>query len=657
MHSASRMNLSLRIPALFTVCMLYLDVLHAQTAERIYPLEEVEIISDRLGHTAARTGRHTTVITGEDIHKLPVHSLDDLLRYIPFLETHARGAYGVQSDILMRGGTFNQVLVLLDGMRINDPLTGHFNSYIPVSLEEISRIEVYRGPASSLYGPDAVGGVIHIITKSFLPGEGSDHLEGRVESWYGQHNLFRLNPGIHVRKGRLKLGAGVSFNRSDGHALEPDSLRGDFRLLTASASAAYRITENMEAGLRTAYDNRLFNARYFYTSSPLDMSREHIEKWWNQAFFRYRLNSSNTLTLQAALQSTADSFLFNPMFPANTHITRYHNYQASHQYISPSGLRLSAGLQADRKMISSSDRGNHVQWHSGAYVVLSDRIRRQGTMSGGIRMDYNPVYGLEVLPQVNISWPVDRWNFRGAAGRSVRAPDFTEQYISTGLPGPVSPGRNLGNPWLLAERSWSLEAGVDRSLLDGVQLTATAFYRFSRDLIDYSITVSEDIENNHNLIPGESYFYAGNTGLLNTIGLEAQLEGIHNLSGAMNLQWGLACQALRSRSAEGLATKYLSAHARNMVHAGMGLSGNSGRIQLTSLYKKRDAAAVAAINESIESGYFLLNLRADAFLLEKRLMLSLQVNNLLDRSYSEVLGAKMPGRWIAGGITWKFTGK
>ena len=620
-------------------------------------MEEVEIVSDRLGHTGARTGRHTSVIMGEELQNLPIHSLDELFRYIPFLETHARGAFGVQSDILMRGGTFNQVLVLLDGMRINDPLTGHFNAYIPVSLSEISRIEVYRGPASSLYGPDAVGGVINIITKSFLAGDEGENIEGRVESWYGQHNLFRLNSGIHVSKGRLKLGAGVTFNRSDGHALEPDSLWGDFRLGTASISASYKITENIEAGFRTAYDNRLFNARYFYTISPLDLSREQVEKLWNQAFLRFRLNPSNILTVQAALQSTADSFLFNPMFPANIHTTRYHNYQVNHQFISPSGLRLSSGLQADRKMISSSDRGNHRQWHSGAYLVISGRIWQQGTVSGGIRTDYNPVYGLELLPQVNISRSVDRWNFRGAAGRSIRAPDFTEQYISTGLAGPLSPGRNLGNPHLIAERSWSLEAGIDRSLFEGVQLTTTVFYRFSRDLIDYVITDSENIENNQNLSPGESYFFARNIGLLNTFGFEAQLEGNHNLSGTRILQWGLAYQALNSVSEDDLVSKYLSAHARNLVNARIGLAGNAVRLQCTSLYKRRDAAAVAAINESLESNYFLLNLRADAFLLEKRLMLSLQVNNLLDKSYSDVLGAKMPGRWVAGGITWKFTGK
>ena len=102
-----------------------------------------------------------------EFSKLPVHSIDDLLRYVPGIEIQARGPMGAQSDIVLRGGTFQQVLVIVDGIRINDPLTGHFNSYIPIAPSEIDRIEILKGASSAIYGSDAVGGVIHIITKTF----------------------------------------------------------------------------------------------------------------------------------------------------------------------------------------------------------------------------------------------------------------------------------------------------------------------------------------------------------------------------------------------------------------------------------------------------------------------------------------------------------
>ena len=188
----------------------------AQIQDSLFQLREVQIVSGRLGLSEARTGRHVTVIRAEAIQGMPVNSIDELLRYLPFMEIQSRGAFGVQSDILMRGGTFNQMLVLLDGMRVNDPLTGHFNSYIPVSVVEIDRIEVYRGPASTVYGADAVGGVVNIITKNFLPGEAEDRLEGRVEAWYGQYDLVRTNTGFNLKKGRWKLGTGISYNASAG---------------------------------------------------------------------------------------------------------------------------------------------------------------------------------------------------------------------------------------------------------------------------------------------------------------------------------------------------------------------------------------------------------------------------------------------------------
>ncbi len=625
-----------------------------QAEDRAIAIEEVDIVSDRLGLPEARTGRHTTVITGEDILKLPVNSLDELLRFIPFLETQARGGFGVQSDILLRGGTFNQVLILLDGMRVNDPLTGHFNSYIPVPLSEISRIEVYRGPASSLYGPDAVGGVINIITKTFLAGPGEDRIEGRLEGWYGQHNLIRSNSGLTVRKGRFRTGAGISLNRSDGHPLSADTLHGDFNIGILSVSIAFDASENIQMGIRTAYDSRLFNAQYFYTNSPFDLSREQVTKLWNQAFVRFRLNDFNTLTFQAGYETTADSFLFSPGFPANTHRSHYHNYQVNHLYITPGGFRLTSGVQADLKRIFSSDRGDHNNWHSGIYSMLSRNVSRNATLSGGFRIDHDPGYGLEVLPQVNAAWSVKTWNIRGSVGRSIRAPDFTELYVSTGLPGPLSAGRNLGNPDLLAEKAWSIEAGVDKSFNSGIQVKSTLFYRFSRDLIDYTVTPAGEIENNSNLIPGESYFWASNIGLLNTWGMEVQLKGYHELKGGLVFDWELAFQALESNNEEGLVSKYLSTHAKKLLNGRVGLSNESFSLHVTSLYKNRDAAEEEAIDESLKRNYALAGLRADKYFLDTKLVLSLQANNLFDLSYADVLGARMPGRWISGGVTWNF---
>ena len=643
------------LPACLTILSgIWTTTGFAQIQDSLFQLGEVQIVSGRLGITEARTGRHVTVIRADAIQQMPVNSIDELLRYLPFMEIQSRGAFGVQSDILMRGGTFNQMLVLLDGMRVNDPLTGHFNSYIPVSVVEIDRIEVYRGPASTVYGADAVGGVVNIITKSFLPGKAEDRLEGRVEAWYGQHELFRTNTGFNMKKGRWKLGTGISYNASKGHPLASDSLRGDFRLGTVSLSLAVDLSENIQLAVRSAFDNRLFSAQYFYTNSPWDLSREQVKRWWNQFQLKWQLDRSNSLTLQAAYVSTTDSFLFNPAFPANMHKTRYQQYQANHLYQSESGLRIASGAQVDHKEIVSNDRGDRTHLHTGIYSMLSYTLPVELSLSGGLRLDYDEVYGIELMPQVNLAYMTGDWVFRGSAGRTIRSPDFTERFISTGLEGPLAPGRNLGNPFLVAERAWSMDAGFDRRLGQDIEFGMTGFYRFSRDLIDYIVTPAEDIPDGDNLFPEEEYFFAQNIGLMNTWGIESWLSGKHSLQNETAIDWGFSYQGLLSRSDSAIVSKYLSAHARNLFQARIGFRARLFSLRLHTMYKSRDPEVAREISQALTPEYMVWNLKADVYLINRRLVLSLQVNNLLNQQYSDILGARMPGRWIQGGIAWNF---
>jgi iron complex outermembrane receptor protein len=627
----------------------------AQIQDSLFRLDEVQIVSGRLGLSEARNGRHITVIRTDALQHMPAASLDELLRYLPFLEIQSRGAFGVQSDILARGGTFNQMLVLLDGMRVNDPLTGHFNSYIPISITEIDRIEVYRGPASTVYGADAVGGVVNIITRNFLSGPTTDRLDGQVDIGYGQHELIRSNSGFNLKKGKWKLAAGISYNSSAGHLLPSDNLRGDFRLGTASLSLARDLTENVKLAVRTAYDYRLFNAQYFYTNSLQDQSREQVNRWWNQLQLRWQMDPSNTLTLQAAYVSTADSFLFNPAFPANLHKTHYQQYQANHLYATGSGFRLATGVQADHKRIFSLDRGNRTHWHTGIYAMASHSWMNGFTLSGGLRLDNDQVYGTEVMPQLNLAHATGNWLFRAVAGRTIRSPDFTERFISTGLKGPLTPGRNLGNPYLLAERAWSLETGFDRDLGRSIQFSVTGFYRFSRDLIDYVITSAEDIPGSENLVPGGEYFYAKNIGMLDTWGIESFFSGQHTFREKRTLDWGLAFQGLLSRSDSAIVSKYLASHARNLLQARFGIRTGVFHLQVLSMYKSREAETAREINRALTPEYMLWNVRADVYLWKERLVMGLQVNNLFDRDYADILGATMPGRWIFAGIRWKFS--
>jgi len=121
--------------------------------------DTVVVTASRVASAAQTTGRRVSVYTQQDIRDLSVNSVDQLLDVIAGLDVQSRGASGVQSDLKMRGSTFNGVLLLLDGARINDPYTGHFLMDLPVPLSEIARVEVLHGPATALYGPDALEAV------------------------------------------------------------------------------------------------------------------------------------------------------------------------------------------------------------------------------------------------------------------------------------------------------------------------------------------------------------------------------------------------------------------------------------------------------------------------------------------------------------------
>ena len=155
-------------------------------------------------------------------------------------------------------------------------------------------------------------------------------------------------------------------------------------------------------------------------------------------------------------------------------------------------------------------------------------------------------------------------------------------------------------------------------------------------------------------MPGASYLYAGNIGLLNTGGVEACLEGRHRLSGKLDLEWRIAWQGLASHSDSAVVSKYLSTHSKNLVQGEVGLNSAGFSVRLNTMFKNRDPEMAEAINQNLTASYMLWNLRLDKFFLGERLQLSLQVNNLLDVQYSDILGARMPGRWILGGLAWNF---
>jgi len=607
----------------------------------------------------SETGRNITILTSEQIQNIPATSLDEILQTVPGLEVQSRGGFGVQADISLRGATFTQVLMLLDGMKLNDPLTSHFNGYLPVTPGEIERIEILRGPAAAIYGPEAVGGVINIVTKTFSNQKEGIHQSGSLN--YGQHQLVSGQQGFSVKKGAMSIGGGVSINQSEGEFIEErvidstttlDAYNTFFDLKTIGASFGYDFSHGIKVRARTAYDFRDFGARYFYTSSAFDKATETVANWWNHIQVSKIGNQSST-DFNVAYKYNTDEFLFNSAFgPANIHLSQYLNFTLNHLHTINDDITLKAGAQVDQRQIESNNRGDHKDLHYGGYA-MGVYQKNNLNLTASLRGDYDDNYGFEFSPQVNVSYILSNLVVRASAGKSIRAADYTERYLeynSTNL----ASGRRLGNSNLLAERGWTEEIGLDYFVTKKWQLKATAFARQSSNLIDYVSTNQTEIgfvSETGSLIDSVNYLFAKNITNVSTNGFEIESWLNASINKHVNLQWSLGYTFLDTSNDEDVVSLYISSHANHLVNTQLLLSAGRFDFAINGLYKDRNIQPAFGIANELEPSYMVWNTRL-GLKLTKEFGLNFQVQNLFDEEYQNILGATMPRRWVLGGIKW-----
>lgn len=627
--------------------ILFSTVACAQEQEQ---LDGVTITSSLTEKRASETGRNISIVRGDQMAGLPVHSIDDLLRYLPGVETQARGPLGAQSDFVLRGGTFQQVLVILDGLRLNDPNTGHFNSYIPITPAEIDRVEVLKGASSAIYGADAVGGVIHIITKSFAARQqqpSSASFSGRVAG--GEYGFSQVSAGGTYRSGKLQLGGGVLVNNTDG--VPQRGIRGFVHNRSVSASAAYFFNQYWSLAYRGAFDSRDFAAQNFYTSFLSDTASEKVSSWWHQARLSYQRNKTR-VSLDAGYKTLEDEYRFNPSSLANQSKSKLFQSLLAYQYQLNTSGALTAGFNYQQKMINSNDRGKHSLYLAAPFVSLNQKIGEHFTLQPSLRTEFIEGLDAEWIPQLTASWRQGAWQWRASGGKTIRDADFTERFNNYAKPF-VASGR-IGNPDLKAEHSWSYEAGADWFFHKKLKLSATFFQRYHRQLIDYVTTVYADMPRKENLSPIGTYALARNIARVETSGFEADLQYVEKFGPGRQLSLTAGITWLDSRSSDGTSSLYVSSHARFLSNFSALYQWGHFSISVNGLYKKRAVQQAPAIQAQLTRDYFVMNVQLSWAIWQNKLMAFAQADNLFDRSYSDLLGAPMPGRWVLGGLRFAF---
>ncbi|MBE9466452.1 TonB-dependent receptor plug domain-containing protein [Dyadobacter subterraneus] len=641
----------------FYILAFLLFVLHFAKAQEI-ALDPVTVTSSLIEKRASESGRNIAVIKGDLFQNLPVHSIDDLLRYIPGLEIQARGPMGSQSDIVLRGGTFQQVLVIMDGLRLNDPNTGHFSSYIPIAPSEIERIEVLKGASSAIYGSEAVGGVIYIVSKTFAAKLAAKSDDESVSSHNitavnasaagGQYGLFTGNVGAFVQRNKLAVSGGFISNNADG--VQQRGTKGYFHNNTASLSANYAFSPAWNLAVRSSFDHRDFAAQNFYTAVKSDTANEQVKTLWNQVKLGYKKGKS-AFSFDGGYKFVEDQYLFNSLSIKNNSKSKLWQGLVTWQQVFTSSTSLVAGLNYQNKNIASNDRGNHSINQLAPFVTLSQRIGENFTVSPSIRFDWREKIGTEAVPQVNLSYKKDNWQLRGSAGKTIRDADFTERYNNYQKP-IVSNGSSVGDPALKAEKSFSYEAGADW-FLTNLKLSGTVFQRRQSNLIDYTSTPYAQMPRKDNLSPTGTYALAKNIASVNTTGVELDAQYSKVIAEKQKLWLTTGLTWLNSESSE-TTSFYISSHAKFLGNFSALYQYSNFSLSVNGIYKNRAKREASAIEATISRDYFVLNVKAEYAVLKKTLSVFVQADNIGDTKYSDLLGAKMPGRWVMGGLKYIF---
>jgi iron complex outermembrane recepter protein len=457
--------------AFFLVCITVASAM-GQEAVR----ETVVVTAAATPVTLGSVTRTLTIITREQIAQLPVHTVADVLRLAASVDVRARGERGVQTDFAIRGAHFGQMLMLLDGVRLNDAQSGHHNGDVPVPLDAIERIEILHGPGSSLFGADAFGGTINVITR-----RGTAPAAVAVQA--GSFGLVAARGQVSGQRGALRQTLSASADRSDGFMFE----RG-----FESASVSARTAIGERSGVALSYVWKDFGANGFYGNAP-------SHEWTNQtlvaADHRFTPRGKWQLGVEASYRTHGDRFLFNVLRPGVSESRhRTHAVIGTVKATRPVRVRstLTVGGEGGGDWIRSSNLGDHTTSRASGFGEWRYAASPRTQVDASVRIDRYSEFGTSWSPSAGVGfWLSPAMRLRGSAARAFRVPTFTERYYRDPA--------NMARAEVQPETAWAGDAGVDLYLRSGLVLSATLFARFEEDVIDWLRPTTADVWRTYNI--------------------------------------------------------------------------------------------------------------------------------------------------------------
>ena len=610
-----------------------------QTEEGIHEheLDEVTVTASRTETPLSQTAKIVTVITREEIAKAPVQSIQDILIYAANIDVIQRGGHGVQADISIRGGSADQTAVLLNGVNLSNPHTGHYSFDIPINLSDIERIEILHGPSALIYGSGAFSGGINIITK-----KKTDYkIYAKAEA--GSHSLFSTEVRGAADIGQTSNSLSFGHQHSDGYISN-----SDYNIYNALWQTRLRTCSTSRLDFLAGYNNKSYGASTFYSALyPLQYDRTSEIMGAISGLFGHKLK----FIPQLYWSRHYDQFdlIKNTDTGRNHHRGDTYGANMMFQYKSSAGTTHFGG-ELRREDISSSNLGKPINKPHGNYTKYDSRSQtnivvehtfdwHKFIFSAGVLANYNTLQNdkLRFYPSASISYkPVDVLKIYATWSRSSRLPTFTDLYYTTET--------HNANETLQAERSESFDLGVSYKH-KYFNITVVGYIMNGRDMIDW-------VRN-----PGEEKWASWNHTEVDKQGVEAQIKiplqplAAFLENSSLSLSYARMYQQCDTK---GLESKYTLNYLRDKFTAGLNHNIYKGLSANWNLRFQDRMGSYRRYEEGTDKGlhpypsFSTLDLK---FYYEyKKLTFSLNFNNLYNTRFYDIGNIPQPGLWIIGGL-------
>lgn len=620
--------MKIRINKQFILFTLLLPLTTVAQQTDTLAIHEVLIHENRLQVPFSKQNRNIDYLTAEEIRKIPARSLNEVLSFMQGVDVRQRGPFGTQADISIDGGTFEQTLILVNGIKVTDPQTAHHNMNLPIPLEAIERIEILRGPAARIYGTNALTGAINIITKTMDKTELNVHL-------YGGSSFQKVEPE-EGKSGRY-YGSGIQIGGSlakenHGHQLyyTKEKTNGQ-RYNTAAANdkvfyqGTARIDEKNQIDWLGSYMHNEFGANGYYAAPGDKEAAEIVQTVLASISSKHQLHKNWNISPRITARYNKDDYRY---FRHDLSKSRslHENHSISGEINSRYQTRLGdigLGWESRSEKISSSNIGDHSRVNHGAFAEFRTEYFRNLVINAGAYVNYNSQFGWQVYPGIDIGYAFHpRWRLLFNTGSSQRIPSYTDLYLDQ------RPG-NIGNADLRTEEAWQME-GALKYKQGNFTAYAGYFYRNISHFIDWV----RDIESE----PYQAFHVGDN-----------RVHGVNTkfnyqlAAGDFNYSFSLGYNYLNPSllAEDGKTSKYQLRMLKHQANAVINLRYKDISITTANRFHERQSTA----------NYFLSDLRLGYSL--QQLHLYTDIQNIFNVQYMESNAVPMPGRWVSLGIKYK----